>query len=155
MIRYELLKILASMMKDELCIISIGGIVEEWDNARSENRQANMFLLALGCHTPLALGVAVGLPHRTIVCLETDGSVLMNLGSLATLANRKPRNLKVFVFDNEMYESVGGAPTHTSGQVDLALMAQGAGITQARTVRTDGQFREAAEDASYFKGPKR
>ncbi|MBI2880396.1 MAG: thiamine pyrophosphate-binding protein [Candidatus Tectomicrobia bacterium] len=152
MIRYELLKILAGMMKDELCIAAIGGMVEEWDNARTENRHANLFLLAMGCHTPLALGVAVGLPHRTVVCLDSDGGVLMNLGSLATLGNRQPENLKVFVFDNGVYESVGAPPTATSGRVDLAAMARGAGIAQARTVRAESEFMEAAKEALTTKG---
>jgi thiamine pyrophosphate-dependent acetolactate synthase large subunit-like protein len=106
-----------------------------------------MYLMALGCHMPLALGVALGLPQRNVVCLETDGSALMNLGILATLGNQQPKNLKIFVFDNEIYECIGGPPTHTSGQVDLADMARGAGITEARTVRTEGELREAAEEA--------
>ncbi|MFQ5911695.1 MAG: thiamine pyrophosphate-dependent enzyme [Nitrospinota bacterium] len=147
MTRYEALKVLAAQMKDDLCIVSLGGIVDEWHNARPEPRGSSLYLQALGCHMPLACGVALGLPHRTVICLETDGSVLMNLGILATLGNQQPKNLKIFVFDNEMYECIGGPPTHTSGQVDLAEMALGAGIREARTVRTEGQLREAAEEA--------
>lgn len=145
--RYEALKILGGLMNDELCIISIGAMVDEWYNARTKNRHANLYLVALGCHTPLALGVAVGLPRRAVVCLETDGSVLMNLGSLATLGNRQPNNLKVFVFDNGIYESVGGPATHTSGGVKLEEMARGAGIAGARSVRTADEFKRAAEEA--------
>lgn len=147
MTRYEALKILAARIRDELCIVSLGGIVDEWHNARPEPRGASLYLMALGCHVPLALGVALGMPHRKVVCLETDGSALMNLGILATLGNEQPKNLKVFVFDNQIYECIGGPPTHTSGRVDLAEMARGAGITEARTVRTEGELREAAEEA--------
>lgn len=152
MTRYQALKVLASRMKDEICIVSLGGIVDEWFDARPHPREASLYLMALGCHMPLAFGVAVGLPHRTVVCLETDGSVLMNLGILATLGNEQPQNLKIFVFDNEMYECIGGPPTHTSGRVDLAAMARGAGISEARTVRAEGELGEAADEAFKTEG---
>lgn len=147
MTRYQALKVLAARLKDELCIVSLGGIVNEWCNARPEPRGANLYLMALGCHMPLALGVALGLPHRKVLCLDTDGSVLMNTGVLATLANRRPKNLSVFVFDNGMYECNGGMPSHTSGHFDIAGMALGAGIPEARTVRTEGEMREAVDEA--------
>lgn len=146
MTRYRALKILAARLTDELCIVSLGGIVNEWYNARPGPKGANLYLMALGCHMPLALGVALGLPHRKVLCLDTDGSVLMNLGILATLANKQPKNLGVFVFDNEMYECNGGQPSHTSGVADLAGMARGVGIPEARTVRTEGEMREAVEE---------
>jgi thiamine pyrophosphate-dependent acetolactate synthase large subunit-like protein len=133
-------------LKDELCIVSLGGIVNEWHNARPDPKGANLYLMALGCHIPLAVGVALGLPHRKVLCLDTDGSVLMNMSVIGTLANRRPKNLSVFVFDNEMYECNGGMPSHTSGNLDLAGMAQGAGIPDARTVRTEGEMREAVDE---------
>ena len=71
----------------------------------------------------------------------------MNLGILATLGNEAPKNLKVFCFDNEIYECIGGPTTHTSGKVDLASMARGAGIEEARTIRTEGELREATDEA--------
>lgn len=152
MTRYQALKVLASRMKDEICIVSLGGIVDEWFDARPHPREASLYLMALGCHMPLAFGVAVGLPHRTVVCLETDGSALMNLGILATLGNEQPQNLKIFVFDNEIYECIGGPPTHTSGRVDLAAMARGAGISEARTVRAEDELGEAADEAFKTEG---
>lgn len=144
--RYEALKVIADRLKEELCIVSLGGIQNEWFNARSEPKGANLYLMALGCHIPLALGVALGLPHRRVICLDTDGSVLLNLGILATLANRRPKNLSVIVFDNEMYECNGGLPSHTSGEFDIAGMALGAGIPEARSVRSLGEMREAADE---------
>ena len=58
-----------------------------------------------------------------------------------------PKNLKIFCFDNEIYECIGGPITHTSGNVDLASMARGAGIEEARTIRTEGELREATDEA--------
>ena len=147
MTRYQALKVLAASLQDELCVVSLGGIQNEWFNARPEPRGASLYMMALGCHIPVALGVALALPHRQVLCLDTDGSVLMNMGVLATLANRQPKNLSVFVFDNEMYECNGGMPSHTSGVLDLAGMAHGAGIPDARSVFSEGEMREAVDEA--------
>ena len=68
------------------------------------------------------------------MALDTDGGLLFNLGILATLANERPQNLFVVVWDNECYQSIGGPPTHTAaGIVDLAAMARGAGIQHVYT----------------------
>lgn len=147
MTRYQALKVIAERMTNEVCIVSLGGIVDEWHNIRPEPQGNSMYLMCLGCHMPLAFGVAVGLPNRNVICLETDGSALMNLGILATLGNEAPKNLKIFCFDNEIYECIGGPITHTSGNVDLASMARGAGIEEARTIRTEGELREATDEA--------
>jgi thiamine pyrophosphate-dependent acetolactate synthase large subunit-like protein len=90
----------------------------------------------------MALGLALALPHRKVVAFDGDGSLLLNLGSLATIANQHPRNLIHIVFDNECYESSRGAPTATAGQADLAAIARGAGIANAITVKTLGEFEE-------------
>ena len=104
-------------------------------------RSASLFQQQLGCVTPQAFGLAVGLPHRRIVSLDTDGGLLFNLGILATLANEQPRNLFVVVWDNECYQSIGGPSTHTaSGRVNIAAMARGAGIEHAYAVKTLDEF---------------
>lgn len=136
MTRYDCMAILARRLKDELVILSLGGSVDEWYDAAPHMRAASLFQQQLGCVTPQAFGLAVGLPHRRIVSLDTDGGLLFNLGILATLANEAPANLFVVVWDNERYQSIGGPPTHTAkGRVDLAAIARGAGIEHAYTVR--------------------
>ena len=135
MTRYDCMAILARRLKDELVILSLGGSVDEWYDAAPHMRAASLFQQQLGCVTPQAFGIAVGLPHRRIVSLDTDGGLLFNLGILATLANEAPRNLFVVVWDNERYQSIGGPPTHTAkGRVDLAAIARGAGIEHAYVV---------------------
>lgn len=134
--RYDCMKALATRLKDELVILSLGGSVDEWYNAAPHMREASLFQQQLGCVTPQAFGLSVGLPHRHIVALDTDGGLLFNLGILATLANERPSNLFVVVWDNECYQSIGGPPTHTAaGLVDLAAMARGAGIEHAYSAR--------------------
>ncbi len=101
----------------------------------------------LGLATSVGLGLALALPHRRVVVLDTDGGLLLNLGVLATLGNLKPPNLKVFVIDNECYESIGGFPTATAGAADLAAIAKGAGIEHSTTTHTLEEFKEATKAA--------
>ena len=141
MTRFDCMRSLAARLRDELVILSLGGSVDEWYNAAPHMRAASLFQQQLGCVTPQAFGLALGLPHRRIVSLDTDGGLLFNLGILATLANERPPNLLVVVWDNECYQSIGGPPTHTAGgRVDLAAIGRGAGLEHARTARTLEEF---------------
>jgi sulfopyruvate decarboxylase subunit beta len=141
--RFDCMKALATRLKDELVILSLGASVDEWYNAAPHMRSASLFQQQLGCVTAQAFGLACGLPHRRIVSLDTDGGMTFNLGILATLGNERPNNLLVVVWDNECYQSIGGPPTHTaSGRVDLAAIARGAGIDNAFIVRTLEEFDE-------------
>jgi sulfopyruvate decarboxylase subunit beta len=139
--RFEAMKLLGARLADELVILSLGGAVDEWYNAAPHMREASLFQQQLGCVTPEAFGLAVGLPHRRIVSLDTDGGLLFNLGILATLGNEQPDNLFVVVWDNEQYQSIGGPATHTAkGRVDLAAIARGAGVEHAYTASTLEEF---------------
>jgi thiamine pyrophosphate-dependent acetolactate synthase large subunit-like protein len=145
--RFDCMKVLAARLKDELVVLSLGGSVDEWYNAAPHMRRASLFQQQLGCVTPEAFGLAVGLPQRRIVALDTDGGLLFNLGILATLANERPPNLFVVVWDNECYLSIGGPPTHTArGIVDLARIAQGAGIVNAFTARDLETFERLCDE---------
>ena len=91
----------------------------------------------------LATGLALALPHRKVVCIDGDGSVLMELGQLIALGQKSPKNVVVFVADNGVYKSIGSnkvtgvaRPTATSARADLATIARGAGIPYAADVRT-------------------
>ncbi len=139
--RYDCMKALAARLENELVILSLGASVDEWYNAAPHMRAASLFQQQLGCVTPEAFGLAVGLPHRRIVSLDTDGGMMFNLGILATVGNEQPKNLFIVVWDNEMYQSIGGPPTHTaSGRVDIAGIARAAGITEAHTALTVEDF---------------
>ena len=141
--RFEAMKLLAARLQDELVILSLGGAVDEWYNAAPHMREASLFQQQLGCVSAEAFGLAVGLPHRQIVTLDTDGGLLFNLGILATLGNEQPKNLFIVVWDNEQYQSIGGPRTHTNGgRVDLAAIARGAGVEKAFTAQTLEEFDE-------------
>ena len=142
--RYELLKELAKLVTDQdLVVTSIGGVKPEWYSLMPGN--GTMFADLLGCATPFSLGVALNLPHRRVVALDTDGGMLFNLGALCTVGKESPPNLTIIVLDNEHYEGVVGCPpTHTSGRVDLAGMASAAGIPCTATAKNIENFVQSA-----------
>src|SRR5207244_13382229 len=110
---------------------------------------------AMGRASSSGLGIGMSQPNRKVVVIDGDGSVLMNLGGLTTLARSQPNNLVHLIFDNETLLSVGGgAPggyrwftTATATGTDLAGIAKAAGVPQARTVRELNDFEAAAIDA--------
>lgn len=109
----------------------------------------NFFYLqhAMGLASSLGLGIALCRPELKVIVLDGDGSVLMNLGGLTTLARYQPRNLVHVVFDNESLLSVGGFPTATSTGSDLAAIARGAGVPNTATVTELPEFESAFRQA--------
>jgi sulfopyruvate decarboxylase subunit beta len=116
---------------------------------QSLGHRPNFFYLqhAMGLASSLGLGIALSRPELKVVVLDGDGSILMNLGSLTTMARYRPRNLVHVVFDNESLLSVGGFPTATATGSDIASMAAGAGIPRTATVRTLDAFVAAFAEA--------
>ena len=109
----------------------------------------NFFYLqhAMGLASSMGLGIALARPEKRVVVFDGDGSVLMNLGGLTTLARYRPRNLVHVVFDNESLLSVGGFPTATATGSDLAGVAAAAGVPRTSTVGTVDAFRSAFDEA--------
>lgn len=139
--RYDCMTLLAARLETELVILSLGGSVDEWYDAAPHMREASLFQQQLGCVTGEAFGLAVGLPHRRIVSLDTDGGLLFNLGILATLGNERPSNLLTIVWDNQSYVSIGGPKTHTaSGRVDLAGISRASGVEHSYSASTLEEF---------------
>lgn len=126
--RFDVLAEVADQTSDQdLFVSSVGALLDDWWNLRPGSVDNTFSPSILGSVTTTALGLALALPHRRVLALETDGSVLMNLGAMATIGNVRPGNLTVVVLDNAIYECIGGPPTLTSGNTDLAAMAAGAG----------------------------
>ena len=127
--RYDCLRAIAPHFGEELVVTNLGAVRHEWQALRPHH--GNYHLQNLGLTSSMALGLALALPRRQVVAFDGDGSLLLNLGSLATIANQHPKNLIHIVFDNECYESSRGAPTATAGQADLAAVAAGVGDVPA------------------------
>ena len=132
----------------ERCVVVtiMGAVAAE---LQAIGHRPNFFYLqhAMGLASSLGLGVALARPDVTVVVLDGDGSLLMNLGGLTTLARYRPRNLVHVVFDNESLLSVGGFPTATSTGSDLAGIAAAAGVPRTATVRDIDAFTAAFRDA--------
>jgi sulfopyruvate decarboxylase subunit beta len=145
--RSDCIKALYPEFEEKLVVTIMGACAQElYDLGHREN----FFYLqhAMGLASSIGLGLAMNLPQRKVVVLDGDGSLLMNLGTLTTLARYRPRNLVHLVFDNGSLLSTGGFASHTTaGITDLAAIARGAGIPYVDGVSTIYDFLEAAADA--------
>ncbi|MEP7290146.1 MAG: thiamine pyrophosphate-dependent enzyme [Chloroflexota bacterium] len=134
-------------LQDKLVVTIMGACAQElYDLGHCEN----FFYLqhAMGLASSIGLGLALNLPNEKVVVFDGDGSVLMNLGTLATLARYAPPNLTHIIFDNGSLLSTGGFASHTtSGITDLAAIARGAGVRSVATVSTPMDFIGAVADA--------
>ena len=146
MTRLEALTAVFPRLEDRVVITIMGAVAAE---LQSIAHRPNFFYLqhAMGLASSMGLGIALAKPHRHVIVLDGDGSVLMNLGGLTTLARYRPRNLTHVVFDNESLLSVGGFPTATSTGSDLAGIAAAAGVPRTATVSTLDAFTRAFDDA--------
>ena len=141
--RAQCLEMIYPELEDKLVVTIMGACAQElYDLGHREN----FFYLqhAMGLASSIGLGLARHLPSERVVVLDGDGSVLMNLGTLATLARYRPPNLIHVVFDNGSLLSTGGFDTHTtSGVTDLAAVARGAGVEHVAAAGTTLEFGEA------------
>jgi sulfopyruvate decarboxylase subunit beta len=96
----------------------------------------------MGGASAMGLGLALARPDRRVVVFDGDGSLLMQLGSLATIAGAQPRNLTHLVFKNGVYHTSGSQEIPGGLQVDFVAMAKGAGYRQAYAVRELEDFRK-------------
>jgi sulfopyruvate decarboxylase subunit beta len=146
MIRHECLQLLAGKMTNQLVVTSQSGQRIEWSHL--SKHEGNLLVGMMGCAIGVATGLALALPHRKVIALDSDGSVLLSLFNLATLGNLRPKNLVVYVFDNGVYSgSRISYPTATSGNTDLEAVARGAGIANAYTIREIDDFKIKGIDA--------
>lgn len=108
---------------------------------------------AMGQASSHALGLALGRPDKKVIVLDGDGSLLMNLGSLATIAGAAPANLVHFVFHNGCYEANGSHLLPGGGSIDFAMIARGAGIADATNFDDIGSFSAALPGLLSRPGP--
>ncbi|HEX7136951.1 MAG TPA: thiamine pyrophosphate-dependent enzyme [Vicinamibacterales bacterium] len=146
MTRLEALTAVYPRLQERIVVTIMGAVAAE---LQSIGHRPNFFYLqhAMGLASSMGLGIALSKPDRQVIVFDGDGSVLMNLGGLTTLARYRPKNLVHVVFDNESLLSVGGFPTATSTGSDLAAIAKGAGVPRTATVTTVDAFTRAFDDA--------
>ena len=146
MIRHECLALLAAKISEQLVVTSQSGQRIEWSHL--SKHEGNLLVGMMGCGIGVATGLALALPHRKVIALDSDGSVLLSLFNLATLGNLRPKNLVIYVFDNGVYSgSRISYPTATSGNTDLTGMARSAGISNAHTIHDIEDFKDRGMEA--------
>ncbi|HYB71998.1 MAG TPA: thiamine pyrophosphate-dependent enzyme [Candidatus Sulfotelmatobacter sp.] len=148
----EATRVLLRHAKDAPIVASLGN--PKYDLALAGDRPQNFYLWGgMGLAGSVGLGLALAQPGRRVIGLEGDGSLLMNLGSLATIAWRAPRNYLLVVWDNARYELTGQQRTATSAGADLAGVALAAGIPRAHRVKALAEFEEALARELAQDGP--
>jgi sulfopyruvate decarboxylase subunit beta len=144
--RADALRAVYPTLEKSVVVTIMGAVAAELQDI---GHRPNFFYLqhAMGLASSLGLGIALSRPELQVIVLDGDGSVLMNLGGLTTLARYRPANLLHVVFDNESLLSVGGFPTATSTGSDLAAIAAAAGIPRTATVRCADDLRRSMDEA--------
>ena len=146
MLRLDCLRSIYPQLEKSIVVTIMGAVSAE---LQSLGHRPNFFYLqhAMGLASSTGLGLALCLPQQTVIVLDGDGSVLMNLGTFSTLARYRPRNLVHVIFDNESLLSVGGFPTATATGTDLAGVAKAAGIPRTMIVKDCDGFIRAVNEA--------
>lgn len=146
MLRADALQTIYPAIKDRIVVTIMGAVAVE---LYTLGHQENFFYLehAMGLASSLGLGIALALPEQKVIVMDGDGSLLMNLGTLSTLARYKPGNLLHIVFDNESLLSVGGFPTATGTGTNLAGIARASGVPAVLEATTIEQFRAGVQQA--------
>ena len=151
--RFDLTCRLVSRLKQDEAVI--GGIGNSnFDLWNAGPRPQNFYMLgSMGLAVPIALGVALAQPDRRVFALEGDGSLLMQLGVLSTVANRAPKNLVIIVWDNAMYQITGSQPTASAGHADFVAIARGAGLENSALAADEQEFDTLVDQALRKDGP--
>jgi thiamine pyrophosphate-dependent acetolactate synthase large subunit-like protein len=151
--RFDITKRLVALLKhDEAVVGGIGNT--NFDLWAAGRRPQNFYMLgSMGLAIPIALGVALAQPKRRVVALEGDGSLLMQLGALATIAGLQPKNLIIVVMDNRAYQITGSQPTASAFGADFVAIARGAGIRQSDWALDEAGFEQLVARALAEDGP--
>lgn len=131
----EAIRAIAAARTDQVVVTTMTSIFE-WDAVVGDDRRHLPLIGCMSKASSVALGVALARPDVEVLCLDGDGSLLMNLGSLATIAQAAPKNLVHFVFENRVYNITGGQPVPGAGAVDFAGLARAVGFPRAYTAGT-------------------
>ncbi|MBR0672887.1 thiamine pyrophosphate-dependent enzyme [Neoroseomonas soli] len=134
----------------------IGGIGNSnWDLWGAGQRPENFYMLgSMGLAAPIAMGVAIAQPKRRVFALEGDGSLLMQLGCLSTIAAQAVKNLAVIVWDNGIYQITGGQGTPAAtARTDIVAIARASGIASAAWAADEAEFDALVAKALATDGP--
>ena len=124
--RFEILNGIAPYLADRIVVCNIG--IPSKELYKIQHKKSNFYMLgSMGLASSIGLGISLFTPKEVVV-IDGDGSLLMNLGTLSTIAKEKPSNLTILAIDNGVYGSTGNQPTATSFCADLETIARGSGF---------------------------
>jgi thiamine pyrophosphate-dependent acetolactate synthase large subunit-like protein len=145
-------RLIAKLEHQEAVIGGIGNT--NFDLWAAGHRPQNFYMLgSMGLAFPIALGVALAQPERRVFALEGDGSLLMQLGALSTIAMLKPKNLIMIVMDNGIYQITGAQPTPAADVADIVAIAIGSGLANSAWAADEEDFERLVEEAMSTSGP--
>jgi len=152
MTRATATRLLVERLRNEVVVSNLGQAT--LDLQRLGDRPLNCYTFgAMGQCSSVALGLALARPDVRVICLDGDGSLLMNLGSLCTIATVAPRNYALLIWDNEVHMTTGGQPTATAHRSSLAGLARGAGIDKVLEPRDEVELGQAYDRILREDGP--
>jgi sulfopyruvate decarboxylase subunit beta len=134
MTHFEAVQIIGERLTNQLVVSSVGYTNLELHSVN--DRKLNLYAIQMSLATPVAFGLAKAIPSRTVISLDGDGSLLMGMGILATIATHPVKNLLVVLLDNGCYAACGWYATSSGRGSDLAGIAAAAGIPNVRTAST-------------------
>ena len=145
-------RLVAKLKHDEAVVGGIGNT--NFDLWAAGHRPQNFYMLgSMGLAFPIALGVALAQPKRHVFALEGDGSLLMQLGSLTTIATLAPKNLTMIIMDNGVYQITGAQPTPAAAVADLVAIAVASGLTNSAWAADEEDFERLIEQSMSSTGP--
>jgi len=148
----EFLKPLAQLREDAV-VVTCMAVVRPWGRLSSSDLDLASADSAMGHTADLALGVALSQPHRRIICINGDGSMLMTLGTLTTVVQSGARNYVLIVTHNDSYEITGHQPIPGAGRVDFVKLAQGAGFSEIYSFDDGDDYRKTLPEVLSADGP--
>jgi sulfopyruvate decarboxylase beta subunit len=136
--RYEVIKALAPYLAGKVVVSNLGWPSKELYAIK--HQPSNFYMLgSMGMVTPIGLGIALA-SSKEVVVIDGDGSLLMNPGTLATVAYTAQENLTIVAIDNNAYGSTGNQPTLAASCVDLEAVARGFGFRNTTKISTAGEL---------------
>ena len=149
--RFEATQLVVQLAEDIPVVSNLGPTSDElW---HSGHRDRNFYTYgSMGLCSSIALGMSLATDEQ-VIALDGDGSMLMNLGSIASIGRESPKNLTVVVWDNEQWGQTGHQPSHTAMGTDLQQVAESCGITHASTVSDLEELQAELTNAIKGDGP--
>ena len=151
--RFDLTSRLVAKLKNEEAVV--GGIGNtNFDLWATGHRPQNFYMLgSMGLAFPISLGVALAQPQRRVFALEGDGSLLMQMGCLTTIATQAPKNLCMIVMDNGVYQITGAQPTPAGAVADIVAIAIACGLANSSWAADEEDFERLIDQSLSATGP--